>query len=120
MSHSGWAFMEADAPFALRGPQFMLDTLWSGPSVRPTLASATERLHLHDRDGAERHRRYRLIRDEIDAFALRSHRHAARARDTGRLAKAIVPVAVPDAALSGSSSMTRRSEMTRLSTHWAS
>jgi len=29
--------------------------------------------------------RYELTREEIDAFALRSHRHAAGARDSGRL-----------------------------------
>jgi acetyl-CoA acetyltransferase len=27
MSHSGWAFMKSDAPFAPGGPQSMLDTL---------------------------------------------------------------------------------------------
>jgi len=33
--------------------------------------------------------RYELTREEIDAFALRSHRHAAAARDSGRLAAEI-------------------------------
>lgn len=39
--------------------------------------------------------RYGLTHEEIDAFALRSHHHAAQARDTGRLAKEIVPVTIP-------------------------
>src|SRR5947209_3578297 len=30
MSRSGWAFMKGDAPFAPRGPIFMLDTMWAG------------------------------------------------------------------------------------------
>src|SRR2546430_2634898 len=39
--------------------------------------------------------RYELNREEIDAFALRSHQHAAAARDSGRLAKEIHPVEIP-------------------------
>ena len=39
--------------------------------------------------------RYEISREEIDAFALRSHRRAATARDSGRLAKEIVAVEVP-------------------------
>ena len=39
--------------------------------------------------------RYRLRREEIDAFALRSHRRAAAARDSGRLAEEIHPVEIP-------------------------
>jgi acetyl-CoA acetyltransferase family protein len=39
--------------------------------------------------------RYQLSRAEIDAFALRSHLHAAVARDSGRLAAEIHPVEVP-------------------------
>ncbi|MFL5866310.1 MAG: acetyl-CoA C-acyltransferase, partial [Thermoleophilaceae bacterium] len=35
-----------------------------------------------------------LSREEIDAFALRSHQHAAAARDSGRLAKEIKPVEI--------------------------
>jgi acetyl-CoA acetyltransferase len=39
--------------------------------------------------------RYGLTREEIDAFALRSQRRAAAARDSGRLAKEIMPVPIP-------------------------
>jgi acetyl-CoA acetyltransferase family protein len=39
--------------------------------------------------------RYGLTREEIDAFAVRSHRHAAAARESGRLAAEIRPVEVP-------------------------
>jgi acetyl-CoA acetyltransferase family protein len=38
--------------------------------------------------------RYELSREEIDAFALRSHQHAAAARDSGRLAEEIHPVEI--------------------------
>ena len=39
--------------------------------------------------------RYELTREEIDAFALRSHQHAAAARDSGRLAREIHPIEIP-------------------------
>src|SRR6059058_2205566 len=39
--------------------------------------------------------RYELTREEIDAFALRSHQHAGAARDSGRLAKEIHPIEIP-------------------------
>ena len=59
--------------------------------------------------------RYELTREEIDAFALRSHQHAAAARDSGRLAKEIHPVEIPGRASSRarSSSTTRASATTR-------
>jgi acetyl-CoA acetyltransferase len=38
--------------------------------------------------------RYEIPGEEIEAFALRSHRRAAAARDSGRLAKAIVAVQI--------------------------
>jgi acetyl-CoA acetyltransferase family protein len=39
--------------------------------------------------------KYALSREEIDAFALRSHQFAAAARDSGRLALEIHPVEIP-------------------------
>src|SRR5580765_253404 len=30
MSRSGWALIKGDAPFSPRGPQLLLDTMWSG------------------------------------------------------------------------------------------
>jgi acetyl-CoA acetyltransferase len=54
--------------------------------------------------------RYELSREEIDAFALRSHQHAAAARDSGRFAEEIKPVEIP----------ATRKEPTRTSTTRAS
>jgi acetyl-CoA acetyltransferase family protein len=39
--------------------------------------------------------RYSLTREEIDAFALRSHQHAAAAQASGRFAEEIHPVVIP-------------------------
>ena len=59
--------------------------------------------------------RYELTREEIDAFALRSHQYAAAARDSGRLAAEIHPVEIPghpQAAGVARSSTTRASAVT--------
>src|SRR6202453_3744807 len=79
MSRSGWALIKGDAPFSPRGPVFMLDTMWAGAGgpTNPVLFA-----------------RYALTREEIDAFALRSQQHAKAARDSGRLAKEIMPITV--------------------------
>ncbi|MDR7255018.1 acetyl-CoA acetyltransferase family protein [Nocardioides sp. BE266] len=96
MSHSGWAFMKADAPFAPRGPQFMLDTMWTGAGgpAHPELVRRNAYISMIEtaQNVADK---YQLGREEIDAFALRSHQRAARARDRGRLAEEIVPVMIP-------------------------
>jgi len=96
MSHSGWAFMKADTPFAPRGPQFMLDTLWSGAGGPPHPELLQRNAYISMIETAQNVAdRYGLTREEIDAFALRSHRRAAQARNSGRLAKEITAVAVP-------------------------
>lgn len=40
--------------------------------------------------------KYGLSREQLDAFALRSHRRAAAAQDAGTIAASIVPIRVPD------------------------
>jgi acetyl-CoA acetyltransferase family protein len=96
MSRSGWALMKGDAPFFPRGPVLMLDTMWAGAGgpPNPTLLAqnAYIEMMLTAQNVADR---YELTREEIDAFALRSHQHAATARDSGRLAKEIHPVEIP-------------------------
>jgi acetyl-CoA acetyltransferase family protein len=59
------------------------------PSARMSMASTAEELG----------RRYGITREEADAFGLRSHRNAKRARDAGAFAEEIEPVRVePDGA----------------------
>jgi acetyl-CoA acetyltransferase family protein len=96
MSRSGWALMKGDAPFMPRGPVFMLDTMWAGAGGPPNPALLARNAYIEMMQTAQNVAdRYELTREEIDAFALRSHRHAAAARDSGRLAKEIHPVEIP-------------------------
>src|SRR3989440_2244455 len=96
MSRSGWALMKGDAPFAPRGPVFMLDTMWAGAGGPPNPTLLARNAYIDMMQTAQNVAdRYELTREEIDAFALRSHRHAAAARDSGRLAEEIQPVEIP-------------------------
>ena len=96
MSRSGWAFMKGQEPFMPRGPIFMLDTMWAGAGGPPNPKLLARDAYVEMMRTAQNVAdRYGLTREEIDAFALRSHRHAAAARDSGRLAKEIHPVQIP-------------------------
>ncbi len=96
MSRSGWAFMKGEAPFMPRGPIFMLDTMWTGAGGPPNPTLLARDAYIEMMQTAQNVAgRYELTREEIDAFALRSHQHAAAARDSGRLAKEIHPVEIP-------------------------
>jgi len=95
MSRSGWALMKGDAPFAPRGPVFMLDTMWSGAGGPPNPVLLARNAYISMIETAQNVAdRYGLTREEIDAFALRSQIRAAAARDSGRLAKEIMPVPI--------------------------
>jgi acetyl-CoA acetyltransferase family protein len=96
MSRSGWAFMKGEAPFMPRGPIFMLDTMWTGAGGPPNPTLLARDAYIEMMQTAQNVAdRYELTREEIDAFALRSHQHAAAARDSGRLGKEIHPVEIP-------------------------
>jgi acetyl-CoA acetyltransferase family protein len=96
MSRSGWAQMKGDAPFSPRGPIFLLDTMWSGAGGPPNPILLARNAYVEMIKTAQNVAdRYELTREEIDSFALRSHQHAAAARDSGRLAAEIHPVEIP-------------------------
>src|SRR5580698_10454781 len=95
MSRSGWANMKGDAPFSPRGPVFLLDTMWAGAGGPPNPVLLARNAYVDMITTAQNVAdRYGLSRQEIDAFALRSHQHAAAARDSGRLAAEIHPVEI--------------------------
>src|ERR1700754_2954267 len=96
MSRSGWAYMKGDAPFSPRGPIFLLDTMWAGAGGPPNPVLLARNAYISMIETAQNVAdRYHLTREEIDAFALRSQHKAAAARDSGRLAKEIMPVEIP-------------------------
>jgi acetyl-CoA acetyltransferase family protein len=96
MSRSGWANMKGDAPFSPRGPVFLLDTMWAGAGGPPNPVLLARNAYVEMIKTAQNVAdRYGLSREEIDAFALRSHHRAAAARDSGRLAAEIQPVEIP-------------------------
>ena len=96
MSRSGWAYMKGDAPFSPRGPVVLLDTMWAGAGGPPNPALLARNAYISMTETAQNVAdRYGLTREEIDAFALRSQQHAKAARDSGRLAKEIMPVEMP-------------------------
>ena len=95
MSRSGWAYMKGEAPFMPRGPALLLDTMWAGAGGPPNPNLLARDAYIDMMQTAQNVAdRYELTRDEIDEFALRSHQHAAAARDSGRLAKEIHPVEI--------------------------
>ena len=96
MSRSGWALMKSDAPFMPRGPVLMLDTMWAGAGGPPNPNLLARDAYIDMMRTAQNVAdQYSLSREEIDAFALRSHQHAAAARDSGRLTAEIQPVEIP-------------------------
>jgi acetyl-CoA acetyltransferase family protein len=95
MSRSGWALMKGEEAFSPRGPVFMLDTMWSGAGGPPNPKLLASEAYMEMIQTAQKlTTKYEIPREEIDAFALRSHERAAAARDSGRLAKEIVAVEV--------------------------
>src|SRR2546423_12584260 len=90
-----WPLVKGGSPLAPRGPVFMLDTMWAGAGGPPTPTLLARNSYIEMMQTAQNVAdKYELTREEIDAFALRSHQHAAAARDSGRLALEIHPVEI--------------------------
>jgi acetyl-CoA acetyltransferase family protein len=87
--------MKGEEPFSPRGPVLMLDTMWAGAGGPPNPVLLARDAYIEMiRTAQNVADRYGLSREEIDAFALRSHARAAAARDSGRLALEIHPVEI--------------------------
>ncbi len=95
MSRSGWAWMKSEDAFSLRGPQFLLDTMWAGAGGPPNPKLLERQAYMAMIETAQKLADIYAIPREDDAFALRSHQHAAAAQASGRLAREIVPIDVP-------------------------
>jgi acetyl-CoA acetyltransferase family protein len=88
--------MKSEDAFSPRGPQFLLDTMWAGAGGPPNPKLLERQAYMAMIETAQKLADiYEIPREEIDAFALRSHQHAAAAQASGRLAREIVPIDVP-------------------------
>src|ERR1700687_3670499 len=73
-----------------------VDTMWAGAGGPPHPTLLTRNAYIAMIETAQNVAdRYRLTREKIDAYALRSQQHAKAARDSGRLAQEIMPVQIP-------------------------
>jgi len=93
MTRAPWVMPKPDGAFP-RGPQTVYDTSLGWRLVNPRMASLYGTLQMGET--AERvAQKYEVSREDQDAFALRSHRRAVAAQQSGRLAEEIVRVTVP-------------------------
>jgi len=95
MSRAPWVIEKPDEGFA-RGPQTMHDTALGWRLVNPRMAErySTEAIGETAENVAER---YRVSREDQDAFALRSHQRAVAAREGGRFDSELIAVEAPAA-----------------------
>jgi 3-oxoadipyl-CoA thiolase len=93
MSRAPWVVPKPEAALP-RGAQTMHDTALGWRLVNPRMAErySTESMGETGENVAER---YGIGREEQDSFALRSHRRAVEATESGRFSNEIVPVDVP-------------------------
>jgi acetyl-CoA C-acetyltransferase len=93
MTRAPWAMPKPDGAFP-RGPQTAYDTSLGWRFVNPKMANLYGTLQMGET--AERvAQKYEVLREDQDAFALRSHQRAVAAQESGRLAEEIVSVVVP-------------------------
>jgi acetyl-CoA C-acetyltransferase len=92
MTRAPWVMPKPDGAYA-RGPQTVYDTALGWRLVNPRMAELYGTLQMGET--AERvAKKYEVSREDQDAFALRSHKRAIAAQESGRLAEEIVPVVV--------------------------
>ena len=90
MTRSPWVMPKPQGAFP-RGPQTVYDTALGWRLVNPRMAAMYGTLQMGET--AERvAQKYEISREDQDAFALRSHRRAIAAQESGRLAEEIVAV----------------------------
>src|SRR6266571_3439818 len=90
MTRAPWVMAKPDGAYP-RGPQTAYDTALGWRLVNPRMAAMYGTLQMGET--AERvAQKYEISREDQDAFALRSHRRAIAAQESGRLAEEIVAV----------------------------
>jgi 3-oxoadipyl-CoA thiolase len=92
MSRAPWVVPKPEAALP-RGAQTMHDTALGWRLVNPRMAERYSTASMGE-TGENVAERYRIGREDQDRFALRSHRRAVEATESGRFADEVVPVEV--------------------------
>jgi 3-oxoadipyl-CoA thiolase len=94
MSRAPWVVEKPERALP-RGPQTMHDTTLGWRMINPRMAELGVSTESMGETGENVAERYRISREDQDAFALRSHQRAVAAAEAGRLAEEIVPIEAP-------------------------
>jgi acetyl-CoA acetyltransferase family protein len=94
MSRAPWVVEKPERGLP-RGPRTMHDTTLGWRMVNPRMAELGVSTESMGETGENVAERYKISREDQDAFALRSHRRAVAAAEAGKFAEEIVPVEAP-------------------------
>jgi 3-oxoadipyl-CoA thiolase len=94
MSRAPWVVEKPERGLP-RGPQTMHDTTLGWRMINPRMAELGVSTEAMGETGENVAERYGVSREDQDALALRSHRRAIAATETGKLAEEIVPIEAP-------------------------
>jgi 3-oxoadipyl-CoA thiolase len=94
MSRAPWVVEKPERGLP-RGPRTMHDTTLGWRMVNPRMAELGVSTESMGETGENVAERYRISREDQDAFALRSHQGAVAAANAGWLAEEIVPIEAP-------------------------
>jgi acetyl-CoA acetyltransferase family protein len=108
MSRSTWPILKPRGAKYV-GPIAARDAMWSGAGGPQHPALEADGTMIEMPEGAQFiAEEYEIGREEMDAFALESHRRAAAAADEGRFDDEIVPVSLPDGSVFAEDETIRR------------
>ena len=91
MSRAPWVVEKPERALP-RGPQTMHDTTLGWRMINPRMAELGLSTESMGETGENVAQRYAISREDQDAFALRSHRRAVAAAESGKLAEEIAPI----------------------------
>ena len=94
MSRAPWVVEKPERGLP-RGPQTMHDTTLGWRMINPRMAELGVSTESMGETGENVAERYGVSREDQDAFALRSHRRAVAASESGKFAEEIVPIEAP-------------------------
>jgi 3-oxoadipyl-CoA thiolase len=94
MSRAPWVVEKPERALP-RGPQTMHDTTLGWRMINPRMAALGLSTEAMGETGENVAARYKISREDQDAFALRSHQRAVAATEAGKFVEEIVPIEAP-------------------------